>query len=256
MGTCFVMQPFDGGPFDSRYEDVLVPAIEAADLEPYRVDRDPGTVVPIEDIEGGIRRADACLADISTDNPNVWFELGFAIASRKPVVLVCSDQRSRFPFDVQHRAIIRYSCESPRDFEALKEKITPRLRAAVEKQESLGRLAHLAPIADVQGLAQHEMVALVAVAENLDNPGDRVAVHAIREDMVNAGFTRVAVTLALTELLRKGLVSDETVSDYDGDPYCLYSVTKTGMEWLLENQGRLALRKKPEPAPNPDDIPF
>jgi hypothetical protein len=78
MPICFVIQPFDGGPFDKRYEDIFVPAIEAAGLEPYRVDRDPAAMIPIDDIQVGIRKADACLADISSPNPNVWFGLGFA----------------------------------------------------------------------------------------------------------------------------------------------------------------------------------
>lgn len=93
MATCFVIQPFDKGPFDKRYEDVFAPAISAVGLEPYRVDRDPGASIPIEQIETGIRNSDVCLADITTDNPNVWFELGFAIASQKEVVLVCSEER-------------------------------------------------------------------------------------------------------------------------------------------------------------------
>ena len=87
MPTCFVIQPFDGGPFDKRYDDVIVPAISAADLEAYRVDRDPSVLIPMEEVEKRIREADACLADISEPNPNVWFELGFAIAARKPVIL-------------------------------------------------------------------------------------------------------------------------------------------------------------------------
>ena len=32
MPTCFVIQPFDSGKFDKRFEDVYKPAIEAADL--------------------------------------------------------------------------------------------------------------------------------------------------------------------------------------------------------------------------------
>jgi hypothetical protein len=81
MATCFVMQPFDGGMFDQRYSDDFEPAIRAAGLEPYRVDLDPTASMPIDQIESGIRRAAACFAEISTDNPNVWFELGYAIAS-------------------------------------------------------------------------------------------------------------------------------------------------------------------------------
>ena len=119
MGTCFVIQPFDRGPYDKRYEDVFEPAISEVGLEPYRVDRDPGVSIPIEDIQSGIRASDVCLAEITTDNPNVWFELGFALASHKPVVLVCSEEREKFPFDVQHRTIITYATDSPRDFERL-----------------------------------------------------------------------------------------------------------------------------------------
>ncbi len=52
MSICFVIQPFDEGRFDKRYEDVYVPAIEAASLEAYRVDRDPSATIPIEQIEG------------------------------------------------------------------------------------------------------------------------------------------------------------------------------------------------------------
>ena len=106
MATCFVIQPFDRGVYDKRYVDVFRPSIEAAGLDPYRVDEDPSVAIPIRDIERGIRNAEVCFAEISTDNPNVWFELGYAIAARKPVVMVCSESRIRFPFDVAHRTIV------------------------------------------------------------------------------------------------------------------------------------------------------
>jgi hypothetical protein len=83
MGICFVMQPFDNEVYDKRYEDVFAPAIIAAGLEPYRVDLDPGASILIEEIQSRIRKSDLCLAEITTDNPNVWFELGYAIASSK-----------------------------------------------------------------------------------------------------------------------------------------------------------------------------
>jgi hypothetical protein len=101
MGICFLIQPFDdGGMFDKRYSEVLRPAIEAAGLEPYRVDEDPTVSIPIDEIQRRIGEAAVCLADISNDNPNVWFELGFAIARRKEAVMICSKSRTRFPFDV------------------------------------------------------------------------------------------------------------------------------------------------------------
>lgn len=262
MGTCFVMQPFDKGVFDKRYEDIFAPAIIEADLEPYRVDRDPGVSIPIDEIQNGIKNSDVCLAEITTDNPNVWFELGYAIASFKEVVLVCSsDRKTRFPFDIQHRTITRYETESTRDFAQLKEKITSRLIATLEKGQTLSRIADMPSIADTEGLSQHEMVALVTIAENIDSPSDKVETYRIKEDMNRAGYTKIAVTLALTSLLRKGMIEDEMESDINGNEFFSYTVSTKGMEWLLQNQDKLVLKMKKSKAAQvleklDDDIPF
>ena len=66
MPTCFVIQPFDSGKFDKRFDDVYKPAIEAAGLDAYRVDRDPKVEIAIEAIEEGIRNSAICLADVTT----------------------------------------------------------------------------------------------------------------------------------------------------------------------------------------------
>jgi hypothetical protein len=86
MSTCFVIQPFDSGKFDKRFKETFAPAIFEAGFEPYRVDDDPRAEVLITSIEDGIRSAAVCLADITMDNPNIWFELGYAFASKRPVV--------------------------------------------------------------------------------------------------------------------------------------------------------------------------
>ena len=78
---CFVIQPFDRGKFDKRYKDAFEPGLAKAGFEAYRVDQDPGTDVVIAAIEEGIRRAAICLADVTTNNPNVWYELGYACPS-------------------------------------------------------------------------------------------------------------------------------------------------------------------------------
>lgn len=102
MATCFVIQPFDSGKFDKRYDDVYKPAIEAAGLEAYRVDRDPKVEIPIEAIEDGIRNAAICLADITADNPNVWYELGYTFAADRPVVMVCSEETVNPKIPIRH----------------------------------------------------------------------------------------------------------------------------------------------------------
>ena len=145
-GQCCVFQIFDdGGAYDQRYDQVILPAIKAADLEPYRVDRDTSAEIPIDTLHEEIRRSAVCLADITLNNPNVWYELGFAVASDQPIVMICKKGRT-LPFDTHHRSTIFYTQESPRDFEHLKNEITSRLKAALERRAKVQRgslrLAH------------------------------------------------------------------------------------------------------------------
>ena len=245
MSRCFVMQPFDGGAFDKRYDDVFVPAIKEAGLEPYRVDRDPSVSIPIDDIESGIRNSELCLAEITTDNPNVWFELGLAMAVPKDVVLVCSDERkSKFPFDVQHRNIITYKTESPQDFTQLGEKITNRIKAVLKKTSEINKVAKISPVADTEGLSQHELVALVTVMQN-SFISQGVSAYKIKEDMNSAGFTDIAVSLALKSLSQKGMIITHQQTDFHDNEFLAFDVTPMGDEWLLRNQDLLVLREEP-----------
>jgi nucleoside 2-deoxyribosyltransferase len=265
MSRCFVIQPFDKGRFDKRYDDVFAPAIRDAGLEPYRVDRDPSVTIPIENIQAEIESSDICLAEITTDNPNVWFELGYAIASQREVVLVCSEERqSRFPFDVQHRSVIRYSTESSSDFDELRSQITARLKAVLNKKAQLAEVRKMPSIAKVEGLEQYEIAALVTVAQQIDHPEDGISPHRVREDMGNAGFMPIAVTLGLRALLDKGMLSVSEDRDYNGEVFAVYKVTGEGMSWLFANQNKLTLlrvansgqKQNTLPPPPEDDIPF
>ena len=127
---CFMIQPFDGGEFDERYDNVYAPAIEQAGLVPYRVDHDPGAEFPMEEIKSGIRDAAVCLADITKDNFNVALEIGMAIAWDKPLVLVRSEERKdKLPFDVQDRNVIFYKPDTSSDFDKLRSRISEQLKA-------------------------------------------------------------------------------------------------------------------------------
>jgi len=253
MNTCFVMQPFDGDVFDKRYEDVFAPAIRDAQLQPYRVDRDPGVSVPVDDIESGIRRAQLCFAEITTDNPNVWFELGFAIAASRDVVLVCSEERkTHFPFDVQHRAIIEYRTGAPQDYAELREKITKRIEALLKKQEEIGKASSISPMQDTEGLSQHEIVALVTVMQNSFISGEWSSAWVVKNDMNKAGFTDIAVALAMKLLRQKDMVIAHELQDEDGSFFIGYQATREGEAWLMANQDKLRLENESRE----DTLPF
>src|SRR6266568_120886 len=242
-GRCCVFQPFDKGPYDKRYEDIIAPAIKAADLEPYRVDRDDEAVIPIETLHEEIRSAAICLADITTNNPNVMYELGFAIASGKDVVIISSTQRTeRFPFDIQHRGVIQYTPDSVSDFAKLNADITGKLKALLKKQESVREIVSASPVRSTQGLQPHQIAALAFVMANRDSESDGVTAGTIKSNMGNAGYTALATSLALTHLSRIRFV--EAVEDHDinGEPFFRYTLLTAGEDWLLENQDRLELR--------------
>ncbi|MFO7596381.1 MAG: hypothetical protein R6W92_08560 [Desulfocurvibacter africanus] len=245
MPTCFVIQPFDGGKFDKRFHDVYKPAIEAADLEPYRVDQDPHVSVPIAAIEDGIRSAAICIAEITEDNPNVWYELGFAFASGTPVVMVCSRERAgkKYPFDIQHRTIISYQEDSISDFEKLRNRITERLKALVEQGATLRQIAESEQIAPVKGLTQSELIVLATIAGSVPTPGDATSVHAVKSEVERAGWTSLGFTLGLKKLDTKGFVYFDKEYNFN-DTYQTVGVTETGWEWIDANESFFTLKKK------------
>ena len=170
---------------------------------------------------------------------------------------MCSDERtSQFPFDVQHRSIIKYSTESSRDFDELRSKIESRIKATLERQEKLGHVARLQSVVKLEGLEQHHVAALISVAEEIDEPDGGASVRQIRNAMESAGFTKIATTLGLKALLDNGMLESFEVQDYNGEAFTAFRVTDQGMAWLFENQGKLTLTEEPGSIPAEDDIPF
>jgi len=102
----FVIMPF-AEPFNSLYHDVIFPVAARLGFEIIRVDEIPGPGVILDDIQMQIEEAHAVVAEVSTHNPNVFYELGYAHALRKPaVLLVRRDESGKMPFDVRgYRAI-------------------------------------------------------------------------------------------------------------------------------------------------------
>ena len=132
--TCFVMQPF-AGPLGSYYELVFKPAIEQAGLVAVRADAEIfGTGKIIDQIWRGIRSAKVLVAELTTKNPNVFYELGLAHALQKPVILVSSNQED-VPFDLRHIRVILYDQTDPFWGSKLTDKIADNIKSAVTNPE-------------------------------------------------------------------------------------------------------------------------
>lgn len=256
MATCFVIQPFDSGKFDKRFHDIYKPAIEAAGLEAYRVDQDPGVQVPIDSIEKGIRQAAVCLADITADNPNVWYELGFAFAAGKPVVMVCSEERTgkKYLFDIQHRSIIPYLADAPSDFDKLRASLTSKIAAIVKQDAVLEKIAEENPVTPVHGLSPAEILVLAVVAGDAYLPDQATTVNSAKRAAERAGVTNMGFNLAVRRLLQKKFIREQEIyNDLDGEAYAGLAVADLGWEWIDANEAQFVLTR---PEKKEEEIPF
>ena len=88
-------------------------ALLDAGYEPLPTDANGATAPPgFELVRAAIERADLVVADLTGDNPNVMYELGFAHGLRKPVVLLVQAGSKRVPPPV---AGYRYFVYDPSD---------------------------------------------------------------------------------------------------------------------------------------------
>jgi hypothetical protein len=102
----FVAMPY-GPEWFQRVRDAIVSTASACGFA-VEVSKELGTPGLITDqIWHGIRRADVVVADISGNNPNVFYELGLAHALGKEVV-IAAQGIERPPFDVSTSRLLRY----------------------------------------------------------------------------------------------------------------------------------------------------
>ena len=261
MEKCFVIQPFDNDKFDKRFIDIFKPAIEKAGYDAYRIDKDLSVRIPIDEIEKNISESQICFAEITTDNPNVWYELGYAFACEKDVIMVCSEERTgKFPFDIQHRHIITYKTGSKSDYENLEDTITKKINAYKSKRKTVKSITS-APIADREGLKSHEIAMLVLIMENQMTSEDSISVYQLKSEMNKIGYTDIATSVGIRTLTKSSLLETFVYNDEwnNGQEYIACRLTNSGELWILENQDKLEFKIKEaenDNVSNEDDLPF
>jgi hypothetical protein len=139
---CFVLMPYhtvrddDGVRIDFRsvYDRLIVPAITEAGMEPLRADEDPESRGIFQ--KSMFERLVVCefaLADLSTGNANVYYELGVRHALRPYSTVLIFREGYRLPLDVAHGSAQPYPVGpngEPEDVAGTKSRLVTRLRAA------------------------------------------------------------------------------------------------------------------------------
>ena len=147
---CFVLMPFGNKPdpaggtdidFNRIYQAAIKPGIEDADMMPIRADE--------EELGGIIHRAmyerlllcDFAVADLTTSNANVLYELGIRHAARPRTTLTVYAAQKPLPFDVAMLRTQPYKLGKRNSFsdtnaKLLRKQVSKRLQQLRERAET------------------------------------------------------------------------------------------------------------------------
>jgi hypothetical protein len=110
---CFVIMPFSA-EFDDVYQAIrnsLESSVAGEQITCRRLDEIKSAGRITDDLLGELREAVICVADLTGNKPNVMWEVGYAMALNKPLLLVTQELDS-LPFDIKDMRTIKYN----RDF--------------------------------------------------------------------------------------------------------------------------------------------
>jgi hypothetical protein len=97
--------------FDAVYADLLVPAIREAGLDPLRADQEIVGGLIHKPMYERLILADYAIADLTTVNANVFYELGVRHAVRPYSTVLVSADVKRIPFDLAPDRVLPYSLD-------------------------------------------------------------------------------------------------------------------------------------------------
>ncbi|HEY0378069.1 MAG TPA: TRAFs-binding domain-containing protein [Pyrinomonadaceae bacterium] len=115
--TCFVVMGFGEKVdfqtgrklnLDASYRNMIKPAAEDAGLECIRADEIVHSGIIDVPMYEQLLKADVVVADLSTYNPNAFYELGVRHALRPFSTIIIAEDQLNYPFDMNHIVIRRY----------------------------------------------------------------------------------------------------------------------------------------------------
>lgn len=129
----FIVMQFSS-PYNEVYSHVIKDVCDEFKLDAVRADEIYGPGIIIKDVIDRISRSQVIIADISPTNSNVYFEVGYALALGKPIILLAQRRGpdSPLPFDLSAFRVLFYD-----DSIGGKPKLEAGLRSHL--QEILGR---------------------------------------------------------------------------------------------------------------------
>ena len=145
MKTCYVSIPFGIKPdhqgfpidFDRIYRQVIKPAVEGAGLTCLRADELPTGALIQKSILSAVLGSDVMIADLTTANANVMYELGIRHMAQRGLTILLTATKRPIPFDINYSKTIMYELEgdgliTDQSAQSLRQMIGSAIRAGLE----------------------------------------------------------------------------------------------------------------------------
>ena len=230
-------------------------------LLPYRIDEhyEGSKKLIINNIKEAICSSVVCLADISEDNPNVWYEVGFAEGRKKSVILVCEKQkRDSLPFDMNQRPVYFYDLTLLDDWEELlKKEITHRLKKDISSVSNVEDKLFESELQRKDALnipktlnnCQVAVLGCVLDYEKNVNYYEKASVKNIHDSLPD--YVQGEINLALHTLVRWGFV------EQFGENSDIFEITDRAITWCEDNYALLFTKEEnKEPEDTTEDLPW
>lgn len=158
MRSCYVSIPFgvkvgrEGVPidFDELYNQVIAPSVRELGIECRRVEEFAPSAIWQKMLFSALISSDLMIADLSTHDPNVLYELGVRHALRRGRTLLISNH-GQLPFDLNYAQVLFYGTEDGRlqDVDAFRSTLQSLIRQSMRSTISDSPLYEFYPDIEV-----------------------------------------------------------------------------------------------------------
>ena len=137
---CFVISPIGGDETQTRkwadqtIKYLIEPAVKEHGFEVLRADQDDRAGIITTHIIQRLVSAELVIADLTSRNPNVFYELAVRHVTRKPLIQIIRAEEE-IPFDVQSMRTVKFELNDPDVLERARDALKTQVEAVLGEEE-------------------------------------------------------------------------------------------------------------------------
>jgi hypothetical protein len=196
---------------DEKYDLVYEPVLKELNYEPFRADKETTPNSISRDIIKRIIDSDLLIADISDENPNVFYELAVRNAIKKPVIIIMASGQIP-PFDIKDKRALVLNMKDNRQWLRAKDLLKEYIQSAENHPDN----------ASVSILSDFEFN---LATSNIEGEKEReLDVTLILKDIMD-GINRLTSMIGSAQKPELNYPTSPGVFFYNTDPWQLPTVT-------------------------------